>query len=329
MMFKRMPYLMNDDDGKGGGGAVDRGDEIKIAAAAADKAADEAAAAEAAAAEAAEAEALAAAAAKGDEGDGEPARGPDGKFAKKDDKDEARIPKSRFDDAVAKERQAREAAEGRLAELQAQLKTVDRNADNEKLETEITDLEAAHAKFMLDGEVEKAAAAMRDIRMKERQIGISSNAALTEQAKEQAREEMRMELTIERLETTYEEFNPEHENFDPGLVEMVLAMQRHKIGQGISPSKALISAAADVMKRMHTDGGKGDPKGLAAATKANDRKADQVKKNLDAAKSQPGDLKNAGKDSDKGGEALTWSGTKEEFDAMPDSTKAKLRGDTI
>lgn len=315
-MFKKNWYLMAENDGEGGDLPGDRGDDVITSVVPADDAADDAAAEK----EAADAEELAA---KAGERDPET-----GKFTKKTD-DEARIPKSRFDDAVAKERQGREAAEGQLKELQKQLQTVDRNADNDKLEKEIGDLETKHAQSLSDGEVEKAATIMREIRMRERQIGISSNAAMTEQAKEQAREEMRMELTIERLEGTYDEFNPEHENFDPGLVEMVLAMQRHKIGQGISPSKALISAASDVMKRMHGDGGKGDAKGLAAAAKVTDRKAAQVAKNLDAASRQPGDLKAAGKDSDKGGEGLTWNGTKEEFDAMPESTKAKLRGDTL
>ncbi len=285
---------------------------------------DEAAAAEAAAAE----ELAAKAAEKGDTPDEKP-RDADGKFAKKDK--EQHIPKSRFDDAVNKERQAREAAEGRLKELESQLKTVDRNADNDKLEGEIKTLEQQHTKLMLDGEAEKAAAVMSEIRMKERQIGIASNSALTEQAKEQAREEMRMELTIERLEGTYDEFNPEHENFDAGLVDMVLALQRHKISQGLSPSKALVAAATDVMKRMGSDGGKGEAKGLAAASKGADRKAEQVAKNLEAAKRQPASTKAAGKDSDKAGESLpTVAGmSMAEFAALPESTKAKLRGDTL
>lgn len=287
---------------------------------------DEAAAAEAAAAE--ELAAKAAEEAKKAEDEEKP-RDPDGKFTKKDK--EQHIPKSRFDDAVNKERQAREAAEGQLAELQKQLKTVDRNADNEKLEADIKTLEQQHTKLMLDGEAEKAAAIMSEIRMKERQIGIASNSALTEQAKEQAREEMRMELTIERLEGTYDEFNPEHEKFDAGLVDMVLALQRHKISQGLSPSKALVAAATDVMKRMGTDGGTGEARGLAAAEKGADRKAEQVAKNLDAAKRQPASTKAAGKDSDKGGEtAPTVAGmTMAEFAALPESTKSKLRGDTL
>lgn len=343
-MFKQHYVLMapiGADDA--GFGSMDRGDDVippsTIDDTPVDGAKDEAAAAEAAAAEALAAEA-AAKAEKGEkgekgeddtEGDEQPRDEKTGKFAKKDK--EERIPKSRFDAAVDKERQAREAAEGRLKELESQLKTVDRNADNEKLEGEIKTLEQQHTKLMLDGEAEKAAAVMSEIRMKERQIGIASNAALTEQAKEQAREEMRMELTIERLEGTYEEFDPKHENFDEGLVEMVVALQNRKITQGLSPSKALMAAATEVMTRISSDGGKGDKgdKGLAAAAKGADRKAEQVAKNLDAAKRQPASIKATGKDSDKAGETLpTVAGmSMAEFAALPESTKSKLRGDTV
>jgi hypothetical protein len=339
-MFKQHFVLMAPIGEEGGDfGGLDRGDDVippsTIDDTPVDGEKDEAAAAEAAAAE----ELAAKAAAKADETTDEDEEGDDkpprdektGKFAKKDK--EERIPKSRFDDAVNKERQAREAAEGKLAELQKQLSTVDRNADNEKLETEIKTLEQQHTKLMLDGEAEKAAAVMSEIRMKERQIGITSNAALTEQAKEQAREEMRMELTVERLEGTYDEFNPNHEKFDEGLVEMVVALQIRKINQGLSPSKALVAAATEVMTRISSDGGKGDKetKGLAAAAKGADRKAEQVSKNLDAAKRQPASTKPVGKDSDKAGETLpTVSGmTMAEFAALPESTKSKLRGDTV
>ncbi len=260
-----------------------------------------------------------------------PQRDEKGKFVKKEREVPNHVPRERMQEAVDRERLAREAAEGRLRELESQLRTVDRNADNEKLEADIEKLEQQHAKLMLDGEAEKAAAVMKDIRLRERQIGISSNEALTERAKEQAREEMRMELTIERLETTYPEFDPNHQGYDDGLVEMTLALQRHKIGQGLTPTKALLAAASDIMKRMHSDGGKGEERGLAAAAKGADRKAQQVDKNLDTAKRQPASIKATGKDSDKGGEQAFNIGsmTQAEIAALPEATKRRLRGDEI
>jgi hypothetical protein len=350
MMKMLQPYCKPLEEGAdGGGGAVDRGDEVvtsklangeedaQAAKEAAEKAAaDEAAAAEKLAEEAAArkaADEAAAAAAKEEQARDEKT----GKFAKRDD---AHIPKARFDEAVNKERQAREAAENKLIELQKQLKTVDRAADNEKLETEITALEQQHTKLMLDGESDKAAAVMKEIRLKERQIGIATSTAMSEAAKEQAREDIRFDMAVEKLEETYPEFNPKHEKFDRDLVTMVVALQGHKIGEGLSPSKALIAAAEDVMKRLVGDGGKPkeekkEDESLSAAKGATDRKAAAVEKNLDTAKRQPASTSVAGKDSDKGGEKAVGYGEKgmiitpEEFAAMPESTKSKLRGDVL
>lgn len=326
-MFKHGFVLMAPVGEDSGFGALDRGDSIPLSppldeAGTQDEViSDEAAAAEELVEKVAEE-------VEAEEADEKP-RDETGKFTKKTREVPAHVPKSRMDEAVTRERTAREAAEGRLKELEAQLKTVDRNADIDKLEKEIVSLEQQHTKLLLDGEAEKAATVMGDIRRKERQIGISSNSALSEQAKDEAREEMRMELAIERLEGTYDEFNPAHENFDEGLVEMVVAMQARKISQGLSPSKALVSAANEVMTRISSDGGKGDTRGLAAAAKGSGRKAEQVAKNLDTARRQPASTRVAGKDSDKGGEPVAWNGTREEFNALPDSTKAKLRGDFI
>lgn len=96
----------------------------------------------------------------------EPARDDKGRFTG--------IPKARFDEAVGKEREAREAAERRAVELerqlaeraQAQVKT----EQTEELEGRISEMEKQHAQFLLDGEAEKAAELMRAIRHTERQI---------------------------------------------------------------------------------------------------------------------------------------------------------------
>ena len=94
-------------------------------------------------------------------------RGKDGKF-------EAKIPKSRFDEAVGKERDAREAAERRAAELERQLKAGEqaavRTVEVEKVEAEIAAMEEKHAELITDGKSKEAAAVMKEIRMAERQI---------------------------------------------------------------------------------------------------------------------------------------------------------------
>lgn len=304
-------------------------DEAKIAAdkaaadaaAAAEKEAADKAAAEAADKEAAEKEAAAKAAA-----DEERARDEKGRF----------IPVSRHKDVLEKERERADIAERKLAELNDQLKQVDRNVDVQKLETEITELEKAHAKALLDGDADKAAEHMRAIRLKERTIAIQESDRLSSRAKDQAREEVRLDMAIERLEAAYPQLNEKSDEFDQTLTEMVLSSQRTYIERDrMAPADALVKAAATVMEKFKTalPAAAADEKGLQAAKDAaKERTEAQVKANLDAAAKTPAALKDAGKDSDKGGlteKVDVKKLTDEEFRALPDATKARLRGDLL
>ena len=73
-------------------------------------------------------------------------------------------------------------------------------------------------------------------------------------------------------------------------------------------------------------------KGLSAGKTATDRKEAQVAKNLDTQRRQSPSMKDAGMDSDKAGikDKIDVSKlTPEEFAALPEATKAKLRGDVL
>lgn len=262
--------------------------------------------------------------------DDEPARGKDGKFVKKEREVPDHVPKARFDDAVGKERAAREAAEARAAELAARLKQEEKSADVEKMEADIEKLEQQHTKLLLDGESEKASQVMKQIRHAERQIAKMESDEKAGVAVNQAVEQVRMEAAIAKLESEYTVFNPDSGDFDQDLIDMVLDKQARLIQvDRMSPSKALLTAAAAIMKKFTPVESAPENKGLAAA-KGSDRKAEQVAKNLDTAKRQPASMK-AGKDSDKAGEDIpTVAGmTMTEFNALPESTKSKLRGDTL
>lgn len=243
------------------------------------------------------------------------------------------IPKSRFDDAVRKEREGREFAERQLAELQNQLKQNQRQVDTSQLETEIKGLEKQYTKLVLQGDEDGAAEVMSQIRLKERTVAIQEATHLSAQAKDQAREEIRMESAIERIESAYPELRDGSEEYDQDLVDLVLASQMANIQQKrMAPSMALAAAVETVMGKMARKSAEPEPekKGLAAAAGAADRKAAQVEKNLDAARKQPPSLKGVGEDTDKHGQSEKVDVsklTREEFAALPEATKARLRGD--
>ena len=267
-----------------------------------------------------------------EEGD-KPARDKKGQF-------EAKIPKSRFDEAVGKEREAREAAERRAAELerklneqaQAQVQT----EQIEKLEEEISGMEKKHAELLLDGNIEGAAKVMGEIRMAERQIARAESDAVATQRTAAALETDRVTVAIARLEADYPIMNPKSDQFDQDIVDLVLTKQRTLMrDEGLSPSQALTEAAQKVAERFIKAPEPEDEKeGLAkaAAKRADERKQEQLKKNLETQKKQPPSMKESGIDSDKAGQTGlpdVSMMTQDEFAALPESTKAKLRGDFI
>lgn len=267
-----------------------------------------------------------------DEPEDEKPRGKDGKFVSKG------IPKERFDEAVGKEREAREAAERRASELERKLNaTAEQQVQTkqiEQLETQLETLETKYSELMLDGDTVAATAVRKEIRQLDRAIARAESETITTQRTSQALEAQRVELAIATLEADYTPLNPDSETYDPDLVELVLSKQRTLIqNEGMAPSAALTSAAKTVMKRFGTAP---EPvveaKGLSASQQAEERKAAQIKKNLDTASRQPASMKDSGMDSDKFGASNTpdfSKMTQEEFRALPASTIAKARGDFI
>lgn len=256
----------------------------------------------------------------------------------KSGKFEAKIPKSRFDEAVGKERDAREAAERRAAELERQLKAGEQEAvrtvEIEKVEADIAALEEKHAELITDGKSKEAAAVMKEIRMAERQIARAEADAAATQRINQTMEKQRFDTVVARVEADYPAFNPDSETYDADLVELVLTKQSNLMrSQGLSASSAMEMAAKEVAGRFLTkEEVKEEAKGLAKANVAESRKEEQVKKNLDTQKRQPASLKESGIDSDKLGKTSEMdmsTMTADEINALPEATRARLRGDFV
>lgn len=282
----------------------------------------------------------------GDDKTGDANRDAAGKFAKKDN---APIPKDRFDEAVGRERNARLAAEIKAAELQATIDKAAKDVDAEKIETEIQGLEAQHTKLLLEGKGEDATKVMREIRMKERDILAIKNArqqddATAKSAQERAiaEERTRVDSVIASLQEAHHELDEGHAEFNQKLVNVILAEQVRLIrDEGMAPSAALTKAATDVMElrgakpQTLNDADKDGDKGQTPAEKAAAaRKAEATAKALAAAKAQGKDLKDIGEDSTAHGTDKTSNEdvaqmSVEELSALPEATKARLRGDFL
>jgi hypothetical protein len=318
---------------------VDRGDDLEV-----DTGAAEAAAAAAEAMKAAEDTAVlkdltekkeepAKEEAK-DETKDEQQRDDSGKFAPK------AIPKARVDEMVGKEKLRADAAERRLAEIEKQVQTVDRTAEITALETENLALDKEHAQATLDGKADRMAEIAALIRKNERAIQASGTQAVSASAMEQMREEIRLDVAIEQLQIEFPSLVEGHENYDQDVLDVILTSQEMYMKRDRMPaSQALTLSVQKIMGKLapaaadDTDETE-EAKGLDAAKgkKTDTRKTEAVAKNLEAAKKQPSNMKESGIDSDKAGITSDVDAAKlstEEFDALPEATKARMRGDTV
>ena len=307
------------DDGEGGGGgAPDRGDDFVPT--------EDGEEVETAVAEADEAEEVIEEVTK--------PRGPDGKFTKKEKSpdEEPRIPKSRFDSAISKERARAEAAERRLAEIDAAQGQIQRNADLSQLEGKLRELRAQEHKAVLLGDTDKAAQLADEADRLNRHIAIAQSKDMSAADKGHALEQMRMELTLERILDQYPFLNESNEDFDQDLVDDINDKQAGLMSRrGMSPSKALVEAVRHVMGQREASSPAAKGKALGAPVLG--RKEAAVAKNLDAARRTPASTRVVGADSDKHGQTGPLPAvndmTFEEFNALPEKTKAKMRGDFL
>jgi hypothetical protein len=241
------------------------------------------------------------------------------------------IPKSRFDEAVLKERQSRQEAEAALAEAREQLAANQPDPIAERLraiEEAVEQLDATLVEAQIAGDRDKLMETNRKIRALEREALRVEAVKTTSVETSRQLAQRELELAVAQLEAQHPEFNPASEQYDQEAVDYAIFKQQQLIGAGKSPGAAMLEGAQAAISLR---GKKADPtpsKGLASAAAVADRKAKQVEKNIDTARRQPPSLTDVGKDSDLGKvDASRLSD--EEFDKLPESTKARLRGDTL
>jgi hypothetical protein len=258
---------------------------------------------------------------------------------KKDSKKDTRIPLKRHQELLQKERERREALERELAKSRAGEQVAATNERITAAEDKLTKAEAEYNKLLVDGEVEKATAKMREIRTLEREIGETKSQLQIQAAEARAYERVRYDTTVERLEQAYPQINPDHDDYDEGLVGELAELRDGYIATGKYSRAEAVQKAAKVLLGAETTRQKAatendvrvDKEDLAKAT-AEERKKAQLKKNAEVAGKQPPDIKKAGQDHDKnGGGKLTaetvMKMSQDEFSKLNEADLAKLRGD--
>lgn len=294
---------------------LDRGDNFESTGLDADKAAAAATTPEPAPEAAAEAEAPATeTTAQAEEGD-DRVRDDKGRF----------IPKDRFDEAVRKERTEKEALANRLKEFEARDAQNRVTANFAEAQKAVKEMIKQHTSLLADGELEKAANLMEQILDLKEAVSERKAEFKADYAKNAAKEEVRYDATVARLEADFPIINPDHADYDPAVVRRVQAYMTGLMQTERMPAAQALKEACDTLLQQ--------PKKADAEDLGMRRKEAAVQKAMDAKAKQPPSTKDVGLDHDKTGGALDASAIMkmswDEFVKLPDSKLSEMRGDFV
>lgn len=245
--------------------------------------------------------------------------------------DNIRIPKKRVDEMVGKANAKAEAALQELAQVKAQLQALQTKPTENELETlrkSIDDLKDKYEEHMLDGRKAEAQAVRKELDAKQDELIERRIALNAHQAQEGVIAKLTYEAELAKMEAKYPQINPDSENHDPELEKELGDLMTIYIKSGFSAIEALHKAARYVMP-------KAAPAQAAAKPNAAEERARQAKaKAAEAAKKQPTDITEVGKDSDKagggtGGKLDVMRMSQKQFAALDDDTIRKNRGDDL
>ena len=245
------------------------------------------------------------------------------------------IPLDRHKQILEREREARAELERKLAAYQQGQKVADINEDLTKMEDKVLAMEKQYNKLLADGEVDKAAELMSQIRRAEREI-VQLQADMKIQASvAQATESARYNIALERIEEAYPMLNPDSDEFDSELLADVADMKAMYQQRGMTPTEALQKAVKRIVgqtSRTQQRATEVTPR-VSEKDIAAERKKQAVAKTIDATKRQPPSTKDVGMDSDKAGATLSPKDvmrmSQDDFMKLTEEQLSKLRGDTI
>ena len=244
---------------------------------------------------------------------------------------DTRIPLARHKEILEKEREQRTAVERQLAQYQQGRQLADVNVEITALEDSVLKLEKDYATLITDGEVEKAAAVMSQIRKAERDMAESKSDMKIQAAEIRAVERTRYGVALERIESSFPALNPDHESYDEALMGEVVELKEAYQTRGHTPTVALQKAVRVLVELRTTK------QEMATTVKpdiAAARKKDAVLKAADATRRTPASTELAGIDSDKlGGGRLDARQVikmdQASFNKLSDADLALMRGDVL
>ena len=253
----------------------------------------------------------------------------------KDPKKDSRIPLSRHEAVLNKERERRAELERQLAQYQNGQQVANVNQEITALEDQVMKLEKDYANLLTDGEIDKATSVMAQIRKAERDMAEAKSDMKIHAAEARATERARYSTSLERIESAFPTLNPDHDDFDAELMAEVVELKDAYQMKGHTPTQALQKAVKALVEPRTTRQELATSSAPRVTDKdvAAERKKDAVGRTSAAVGKTPPNLVRAGTDSDRMGGTLdaraVMNMSQAEFAKLSEDQLAKLRGDTL
>jgi hypothetical protein len=232
------------------------------------------------------------------------------------------VPKSRLDEVLAKQK----ALQKQLDDMRAQQQPVEDAPEAYDFDSK----EIEYQNFLLDGEASKAAALRQEMRKAEReQLAYEMRQEMAEKVS-QNQQATALQQAANDLEANFPIFNQNAAEYDAEITQEVIELRDAFMIQGFGAVDALSKAANFAIKSHGLEAAATLNAPSAPKAKSVDevaKKRAEVSKKLKAAESQPPEL--SGESSANRGEKPidVSSMTEDEFNALPEATLKRLRGD--
>jgi hypothetical protein len=238
------------------------------------------------------------------------------------------VPKSRLDEVLSKQK----ALQKQLDDMKAAQVV----AESAPEEYDFATKEVEYQTLVLDGEADKAAELRHEMRKAEReQMAFEMRQEMT-QTVNQNQQATALQTAATDLEANFPVFDQNSESYNAEYTQEVIDLRDAFITQGHGAVEALGKAANFVVKNYDLVETVADEGSALSGSKAPARKADEVakkraevSKKLRAAEAQPPELpgESSAKRGEKGLDVASMS--EDEFNALPEATLKRLRGDIV
>ena len=230
------------------------------------------------------------------------------------------VPKARLDEVLNKQKALQKQIDD--------MKAAQQPAPDAPEEFDFVAKEMDYQNHLLDGDAEKAASVRAEIRQAERvQIEYEMTQKMTDTVSNNHQANA-LQQAAAALEADFPVFDQKSTAYDEALTTEVIELRDAFMVQGANPVAALSRAAKFVINENNLVDNSETGSTLGATDEMSKKRA-EVNKKLKAADAQPPEMGGEGA-ATRGEKALDLSSmTEEEFDALPEATLKRLRGDIL